>query len=62
MDELCHGLTFCDPSQQQPYFTTVKKFIDDASNCTNDFLAWLHESPTTTTVAYMLQHDAQIWE
>jgi hypothetical protein len=57
MDEIWHGLTFCDPSQQQQYFTTAKMFID-----TDDFLAWLHESPTAITVTYMLQHDAQAWE
>jgi hypothetical protein len=62
MDQLFHGLTFCNPSQHHQYSTTVKMFIDDASNCTNDFLSWLHAPPAAATVTEMLQHDAQTWE
>jgi hypothetical protein len=42
MDTLCHGLSFCNPSQSRHYTTTTDMFIDDASNCANNFLSWLH--------------------
>jgi hypothetical protein len=45
MDRLCHGLTFCDPSQTHQYMTTTNMFIDDASDCTNKFVDWLHQPP-----------------
>jgi hypothetical protein len=37
-------------------------FIDDASNCTNDFIAWLHQQPDAVNVVTMLEHDSQTWE
>jgi hypothetical protein len=36
--------------------------IDDASNCTNDFIAWLHHQPDAADVVTMLEHDSQTWE
>ena len=62
MDKLSHGSSFTDPSQQVHSHQTVKMFIDDASNTTNDFLRWLHEPPTAQQVTTMLQQDAQTWE
>jgi hypothetical protein len=62
MDRLGHGLTFSDPSQALQYTTTSNMFIDDASNCTNDFIAWLHQQPAAADVVTMLEHDSQTWE
>jgi hypothetical protein len=62
MDTLCHGLSFCNPSQSRRYTTTTKMFIDDASNCANNFLSWLHQQPDVADVVTMLQHDSQTWE
>jgi hypothetical protein len=62
MDRLCHGLTFCDPSQTHQYKTTTNMFIDDASNCTNEFVEWLHQTPHVSTIVSMLESDSQTWE
>jgi hypothetical protein len=62
MDILCHGLSFCNPSQSVQYTTTTNMFIDDASNCANNFLAWLHQTPALHDVVAMLQQDSQMWE
>jgi hypothetical protein len=62
MDRLSHGLIMYDPSQWLQHKSTVKMFIDDASNATGRFLAWLHEQPDATELCDMLQHDAQTWE
>jgi hypothetical protein len=43
MDKLAHGVTLLDPAQSIPYASTVKMFIDDASNATGKFLEWLHD-------------------
>jgi hypothetical protein len=51
---LCHGLTFCDPAQAITYNTTTNMFIDNASNCTNAFLEWLHCPPDVATIVNML--------
>jgi hypothetical protein len=45
MDRLGQGLTFSDPSQALQDTTMPNMFIDDTSNCTNDFIAWLHQQP-----------------
>jgi hypothetical protein len=37
-------------------------FIDDASNCTNLFLDWLHVPPQLEEVVEMTRHDSQTWE
>jgi hypothetical protein len=62
MDKLCHGVQFLDPSQSRSYTATANMFVDDASNSTNQFLRWLHESPDPPDVVSLLQHDAQTWE
>ena len=62
MERLCYGYSLTDPQQRHHYATTVNMFIDDASNCTNDFLRWLHPPPTKETVVQMLRHDSQTWE
>jgi hypothetical protein len=62
MDRLAHGTTFLDPAQTIQYSSTVKMFIDDASNATGKFLRWLHQPPTAQDVTDMLRHDAQMWE
>ena len=62
MDRLCHGLSFCNPSQDIHYTAVVKMFIDDATNSTNRFKDWLHSPPSADTLLQMLQHDAQTWE
>jgi hypothetical protein len=69
MDTLCHGLSFCNPSQSLhnpsqslQYTTTTNMFINDASNCANDFLSWLHQTPALHDVVDMLQQDSQTWE
>jgi hypothetical protein len=62
MDRLCHGLTFCDPAQSIAYETTTNMFIDDASNCTNSFLEWIHQPPDVANIVTMLQQDSQTWE
>jgi hypothetical protein len=63
MDRLCHGLTFCHPSQEHQCKTMTNMFIDDASNCVHNFVAsWLHCPPDMSTVLGMLQHDSQTWE
>jgi hypothetical protein len=62
MDTLCNGLSFCNPSQSRQYTTTTNMFIDDASNCANNCLSWLHQQPDVADVVTMLQHDSQTWE
>jgi hypothetical protein len=62
MAKLCHGLQFSDPSQQTLYTTTTNIFVDDASNCTNNFVAWLHHPPNLGEIVEMLRHDSQTWE
>jgi hypothetical protein len=62
MPRLCNGLQFTDPAQQLHYTATVKMFIDDASNCTNHFLGWLHEPPKLEAIVEMTRHDSQTWE
>jgi hypothetical protein len=62
MAKLCYGLTFTDPAQQQQYTTTANMFVDDASNCTNNFLARLHSPPDLTDIVAITQHDSQTWE
>jgi hypothetical protein len=62
MAKLCYGLNFTDPAQQEQYTTTVNMFVDDASNCTNKFLDWLHVPPDFTDIVVMPQHDSQTWE
>jgi hypothetical protein len=62
MDRLGYGLTFSDSSQHLQYKMTSNMFIDDASNCTNDFIAWLHRQPDAVNVVAMLEHDSQTWE
>jgi hypothetical protein len=42
---LCHGLQLCNPSQQPSYNTTTNMLVDDASNCTNRSVSWLHDPP-----------------
>jgi hypothetical protein len=37
-------------------------FVDDASNCTNHFLEWLHEPPSLKEAVQMTRHDSQTWE
>jgi hypothetical protein len=62
MDRLAHGTTFLNPAQTIQYTSTVKMFIDDASNVTGKFLQWLHLPPTAQEVLDLLTHDAQTWE
>jgi hypothetical protein len=62
MDRLAHGTTFLNPAQTIQYASTVKMFIDDASNLTAKFLKWLHQPPTAQEVTDLLAHDAQTWE
>jgi hypothetical protein len=62
MDRLAHGTTFLDPTQTIQYASTVKMYIDDASNATGKFLLWLHQPPTAQEVTDLLTHDAQTWE
>jgi hypothetical protein len=62
MDRLSHGLTMYDPSQRIQHQSTVKMFIDDASNATGKFLEWLHAPPQANELCDMIQHDAQTWE
>jgi hypothetical protein len=62
MPRLCNGLQLTDPAQQLHYTATVKMFIDDASNCTNQFLGWLHEPPQLEEIVEMARHDSQTWE
>jgi hypothetical protein len=46
MKRRCHGLQLCNPSQQTVYTTTTNMFVDDASNCTNRVVSWLHYPPS----------------
>jgi hypothetical protein len=46
MPRLWNVLQFTDPHQQLQYSSTVNMFVDDASNCMNHFLEWLHEPPS----------------
>jgi hypothetical protein len=62
MPKLCNGLHFTDPGQQLQYASSVNMFVDDASNCTNLFLDWLHEPPHVEDVVEMTRHDSQTWE
>jgi hypothetical protein len=62
MTRLFHGLKFSDPSQQTWYATATNMFIDDASNCANSFVNWLHTPPARNNIAEMLRHDAHTWE
>jgi hypothetical protein len=62
MPKLCNGLHFTDPGQQLQYTSTVNMFVDDASNCTNLFLDWLHAPPQLAEVVEMTRHDSQTWE
>jgi hypothetical protein len=36
--------------------------VDNASNCTNLFLDWLHALPQLEEVVKMTRHDSQTWE
>jgi hypothetical protein len=62
MPRLCHGLQFTDPAQQLQYQATVSMFVDDASNGTNRFIDWLHETPSLPELVEMNRHDSQTWE
>ena len=62
MDHLLHGSFFTDPTQSIISQSSIKMFIDNASNTTNDFIRWLYPPPTSNKVTEMLQYDAQTWE
>jgi hypothetical protein len=62
MPKLCNRLQFTSPDQQLQYTLRVDMFVDDASNCTNHFLEWLHEPPSLEEALKMIRHDSQTWE
>jgi hypothetical protein len=62
MDRLSSGLVVSDPAQWIQHQSTVKMFVDDASNATGRFLDWLHTQPDADELCAMLQHDAHTWE